>query len=85
MLAELDDRHPSVGEVRSIGLFGVIELVRNRKTREPLAPLSGSSPEMAALRKYLLDHGCIRVYPLAYAVDHSPLIITQSNLMIDRP
>jgi taurine--2-oxoglutarate transaminase len=31
MLAELADRHPSVGAVRSIGLFGVVELVRNRQ------------------------------------------------------
>jgi taurine--2-oxoglutarate transaminase len=35
MLAELVERHPSVGEVRSIGLFGVIELVKNRRTKEP--------------------------------------------------
>jgi taurine--2-oxoglutarate transaminase len=57
MLAELVERHPSVGEVRSIGLFGAIELVKNKKTREPAAPFGGSSPEMTALKKFLLDHG----------------------------
>src|SRR5262249_54895161 len=36
LLADLERRHPSVGAVRSIGLFGLVELVRNRKTRQPL-------------------------------------------------
>jgi taurine--2-oxoglutarate transaminase len=80
MLAELVERHPSVGEVRSIGLFGVIELVRSRATREPMAPFNGSSPEMARLRKYLLDHGVF-----AYTHWHTllvipPLIITPAQL-----
>lgn len=57
MLEELVERHPSVGEVRSIGLFGVIELVKDRKTREPMAPFNGSSAEMNTLRKYILDQG----------------------------
>src|SRR3954468_6730736 len=39
---EMAARHPSVGAVRSIGLFGVIELVRNRDTMEPLAPFNGT-------------------------------------------
>jgi taurine---2-oxoglutarate transaminase len=47
MLAELVERHPSIGEVRSIGLFGVLELVRSRQTREPVVPFNGSGPEMA--------------------------------------
>src|SRR5512143_3767136 len=46
MLNDLGETHPSVGEVRSIGLFGIIELVRNRKTKEPMAPWNASSPEM---------------------------------------
>lgn len=80
MLAELMERHPSVGEVRSIGLFGVIELVRNRKTREPLAPYNGSSPEMIALRKYLLDHG-VFVYTHWHTIlIIPPLIITPEQL-----
>lgn len=46
-LQELKDKHPSVGDVRSIGLFSTLELVKNRETKEPLAPLPGmpSSPE----------------------------------------
>ena len=55
MMAELMDRHPSVGETRSIGLFGAIELVRNRRTREPLAPYNESSPEMLAIKNASLS------------------------------
>ncbi len=38
LLADLAARHPCVGAVRSIGLFGIVELVRDRKTMEPMAP-----------------------------------------------
>jgi taurine--2-oxoglutarate transaminase len=51
-LAALAARHPCVGDVRSIGLFGVLELVRNRTTREPIAPFNASSQEMAALNAF---------------------------------
>jgi taurine--2-oxoglutarate transaminase len=47
MLADLGEAHPSVGEVRNIGLFGILELVKDRKTKEPMAPWNGLSPEMA--------------------------------------
>ena len=45
-LRELAARHPSVGEVRGLGVFWAIELVANQQTREPLAPYGGSSPAM---------------------------------------
>jgi taurine--2-oxoglutarate transaminase len=38
--------HPSVGDVRGTGVFWAIELVKDRGTREPLAPYGGSSPAM---------------------------------------
>ena len=43
------ERHRSVGEVRGKGVFWAIELVKDRQTREPLAPYGGSSPEMNQL------------------------------------
>lgn len=45
-LREMAERHPSIGEVRGTGCFWAIELVKDRDTREPLAPYGGSSPEM---------------------------------------
>ena len=47
-LRELAAKHPSVGEVRGLGVFWAIELVTDQQTREPLAPYGGSSPGMAA-------------------------------------
>ena len=80
MLNDLGEQHPSVGEVRSIGLFGIIELVRNRKTKEPLAPWNGSSPEMVALRKQLLDKGLFLYTHWHTVLIIPPLIITQEQL-----
>jgi taurine---2-oxoglutarate transaminase len=56
-LDDLKQKHPSVGDVRSIGLFGVIELVRNPKTKEPMTPFNGSSAEMKAIAKFLIENG----------------------------
>jgi taurine--2-oxoglutarate transaminase len=80
MLAELKDRHPSVGDVRSIGLFGVIELVKNKETREPMAPFNASSPEMIAFRKFMLDHGVFLYTHWHTVLILPPLIISPEEL-----
>jgi taurine--2-oxoglutarate transaminase len=46
-LRALGDRHPSVGEVRGLGLFWAVELVRDRATREPLVPFNASGADAA--------------------------------------
>ncbi len=48
-LRRLAERHPSIGEVRGAGVFWAVELVRDRATREPLAPYGGTSPAMTEL------------------------------------
>jgi taurine--2-oxoglutarate transaminase len=80
MMAELVDRHPSVGEVRSIGLFGAIELVKNRETREPICPFAGTSAEMVALKKYLLEKGLFLYTHWNLLLVIPPLIITDEQL-----
>jgi taurine--2-oxoglutarate transaminase len=80
MLADLGEQHPSVGEVRSIGLFGILELVRDRRTKEPLAPFNGNSPEMAAFRKYMLDHGVYLYTHWHTVLIIPPLIITEEQM-----
>jgi taurine--2-oxoglutarate transaminase len=89
MLAELVERHPSVGEVRSIGLFGIIELVRNRATREPMAAYGSTSPEMTALHTRLLKEGLFLYSHWNTLLLLPPLIISPEQLaegftMIDR-
>jgi taurine--2-oxoglutarate transaminase len=89
MLNDLGEQHPSVGEVRSIGLFGVIELVKDRRTREPITPFNTSSPAMNALRQYLLDNGVYLYTHWHTILIIPPLIITEAQLaegfaLIDR-
>ncbi|MCF3138478.1 aspartate aminotransferase family protein [Paenarthrobacter sp. AR 02] len=58
-LAGFAERHRSVGEVRGKGVFWAIELVRNRATKEPLAPYGSSSPEMNQLVAACKSRGLI--------------------------
>ncbi len=80
LLNDLGEQHPCVGDARSIGLFGVIELVKDRKTKEPLAPWNSSSPAMAAVRKYCLDHGLYAYTHWHTVLVIPPLIITEEQL-----
>jgi len=80
LLTDLGEAHPSVGDVRSIGLFGIIEVVKDRNTREPVAPWNGSSPEMTALRKYCLDQGLFVYTHWHTILIIPPLIITEEQL-----
>jgi taurine--2-oxoglutarate transaminase len=80
MLNDLGEQHPSIGDVRSIGLFGIIELVRNRKSKEPLTPWNSSSPEMKTLRKELLDKGLFVYTHWHTILIIPPLIITEEQL-----
>jgi len=78
--ADLAARHPSVGATRSIGLFGVIELVRNRQTMEPIAPFNGTSPEMTALAAFFRAQGLFTFVRWNYFFTNPPLCITEAEL-----
>ena len=80
LLADLAARHPSVGAVRSIGLFGVVELIRNRATREPMAPFNGTSPEMAALGRFFRQEGLFTFVRWNYFFTNPPLCIAETQL-----
>jgi taurine--2-oxoglutarate transaminase len=80
LLAGLEKRHRSVGAVRSIGLFGVVELVRSRRTREPLAPFNGASEEMAALGRFFRQEGLYTFVRWNTFFTNPPLCITEEQL-----
>lgn len=80
MLTDLGEAHPSIGEVRSIGLFGILELVKDRKTKEPMAPWNSSSPAMSALKKYCIDHGLFLYTHWHTVLIIPPLIISEEQL-----
>src|SRR5712672_3528281 len=78
--AELHKKHPSVGAVRSIGLFGIVELVRSRKTRQPMAPFNGTSEEMAALGKFFRENGLYTLVRWNTFYTNPPLCINEQQL-----
>lgn len=78
--AEMKKKHPSVGDVRSIGLFGVLELVRDRQTKEPMAPFNGTSPEMQKLGAFLREQGMYAFINWNNLFTNPPLCITEQQL-----
>src|SRR3990172_9505174 len=78
--AELADKHPSVGLVRNIGLFGILELVRSRSTMEPMAPFNGTSDEMKAVGAFLNENGLFTMLRFNGIMTNPPLPITEGQL-----
>jgi taurine--2-oxoglutarate transaminase len=79
-LTDLGEKHPSVGDVRSIGLFGILELVRDRNTKEPMAPFNGTSLEMESLQESLLAQGLFLYTHWNTVLIIPPLIINEEEL-----
>jgi taurine---2-oxoglutarate transaminase len=80
LLADLARRHPSVGAVRSLGLFGIVELVRNRETLEPMAPFNGTSAEMQALGRFFRAEGLYTFVRWHTFFTNPPLCITEGEM-----
>jgi taurine---2-oxoglutarate transaminase len=80
LMDNLAKKHPSVGEARNIGLFGIFELIRNRKTKEPMAPFNGGSIEMTALGKFFREEGLYTFVRWNTFFTNPPLCITASEL-----
>jgi taurine--2-oxoglutarate transaminase len=82
-LAGLAERHPSIGEVRGLGCFWGLELVRNRPTREPLVPFNASGEAalpMARLGKAALERGLYLMTHWNVIMICPPLTITREEL-----
>jgi taurine--2-oxoglutarate transaminase len=82
-LAGLAERHPSVGEVRGLGCFWGLELVRNRETREPLVPFNGSgeaAEPVTRLAKAALERGLYLMTHWNVIMVCPPLTITREEL-----
>lgn len=82
-LSRLAARHPSVGEVRGLGLYWGLELVRDRATRQPLVPFNACGEEAApAVRLYetAMDLGLYLLVHWNMVYVAPPLVITRSEL-----
>jgi taurine--2-oxoglutarate transaminase len=80
---ELQEAHPCIGDVRGLGLFVGLELVKNRKTREPLVPLDakirrGSNPKLEVAKK------CFELGMIAMAANPSNVIAMAPALTVER-
>jgi taurine--2-oxoglutarate transaminase len=80
LLGDLETKHLSVGAVRSIGLFGIVELVRSRRTRQPMAPFNTTSEEMAALGRFFREQGLYTFVRWNTFFTNPPLCITEQQL-----
>jgi taurine--2-oxoglutarate transaminase len=80
LLSDLAKRHPCVGATRSIGLLGIVELVRSRKTMEPMAPFNGTSPATQSLARYFRNEGLYTFVRWNTFFTNPPLCISEAEL-----
>ncbi len=80
---ELKEKHPSVGDVRHIGLFTIFELVKNRQTKEPMAPYNATAKEMEVMnlvKKFFNDNGLFTFVRWNNFFVNPPLCVTKEEL-----
>ena len=82
-LRGLEGRHPCIGEVRGLGCFWGLELVKSRETREPLVPFNGTgeaAKPVTALAKAALERGLYLMTHWNVVMVCPPLTITREEL-----
>lgn len=82
-VAELRERHPSIGDWRNTGLFGVLELVKNRDTKEPMAPWNAAPAQMEVMNKVaakIRELGMYTFVRWSYVFIVPPLCITEAEM-----
>jgi taurine---2-oxoglutarate transaminase len=82
-LRALQEKHPSIGDVRGLGCFWGIELVKNRETREPLVPFNASGEAfapVARMSKAALERGLYLMTHWNVVMVCPPLTITREEI-----
>jgi taurine--2-oxoglutarate transaminase len=82
-LERLAGKHPSIGEVRGLGCFFGLELVKDRETREPLVPFNAAGADakpIGAVSKRALDRGLYLMTHWNVVMCCPPLTITRDEL-----
>nr|ABB84835.1 BioA adenosylmethionine-8-amini-7-oxononanoate aminotransferase [uncultured delta proteobacterium DeepAnt-32C6] len=75
----LQAKHPSMKEGRCIGLFGMIDVQKNRQG-EPMAPYNGTSEGMGALNRFFRENGLFTFVRWGSFMCNPPLCITEEQL-----
>ena len=76
-------KHPSIGDYRNTGLLGCIELVKNRTTKEPMAPFNAKPDEMAVMNKVaakIKELGMYTFVRWGYIFVAPPLCVTKEQV-----
>lgn len=76
-------KHPSIGDFRNTGLLGCIELVKNKKTKEPMAPFNAKPDEMTVMNKVaarIKELGMYTFVRWSYIFIAPPLIVTKEQI-----
>lgn len=79
----LKQKHPSIGDFRNTGLLGCIELVKNRKTKEPMAPFNAKPDEMTVMNQVaakIRELGMYTFVRWSYIFIAPPLIVTKEQI-----
>ncbi len=82
-MEELKAKHPSIGDFRNTGLFGCIELVKNRTTKEAMAPFNAKPEEMVIMNKVAAKIKELGMYTFVrwnYIFIAPPLCITKEQI-----
>ena len=80
---KLKEKHPSIGDFRNTGLLGCIELVKNRQTKEPMAPFNAKPDEMVVMNKVAAKIKELGMYTFVrwnYIFVAPPLIVTKEQI-----
>ncbi len=75
--------HPSIGDFRNTGLLGCLELVKNRETKEPMAPFNAKPDQMEVMNKVaakIKELGMYTFVRWGYIFIAPPLIITKEEM-----
>nr|MBA2321127.1 aminotransferase class III-fold pyridoxal phosphate-dependent enzyme [Deltaproteobacteria bacterium] len=78
-MADLAKKHPAIARHRNIGLFGIVELRKNR-AGEPLAPYNTQHPALARFTKAVLESGVYIIARWDNFMTNPPLSITEDEL-----
>ena len=80
---DLKKIHPSIGDFRNTGLLGCIEVVKNRDTKEPMAPFNAKPDEMVVMNKVAAKIKELGMYTFVkwnYIFVAPPLIVTKDQI-----
>jgi len=83
-LEELKDRHPSIGDVRGLGLFFAVEIVKNRATKQPFNTMrdkvDGKLLVVDQIAAKMMTQGVSIQAWISHFVIAPPLIVTKEEL-----